>query len=244
MHPVYYDYAVQMNEMTDMPQLQQILGQLHLLPILLFSVVIHEVAHGWMALRLGDPTAKDLGRLTLNPIPHIDPVGSVIVPLFSLLASGRVFIAWAKPVPINPSYFSNYRRDDILVSIVGPLTNYALAFVCTLLVVLFRQLLTLAPQGPSFEQDALRFIVHMFAGGISLNIVLAVFNMIPIPPLDGSHVLASFLPPSMSMQYRKIGFAGIILLLILMRWEPFARMFGTVIGTLMIPFTTIILYFQ
>src|SRR5258706_8774930 len=106
------------------------LEQLYILPVLLFSVVIHEISHGWMALRLGDTTARDLGRLTLNPIPHIDPVGSVLVPLLSLIAAGRVFIAWAKPVPVNPLNFSNYRRDDILVSVVGPFSNIVMALVC------------------------------------------------------------------------------------------------------------------
>src|SRR3989442_15287416 len=97
--------------------------QLSILPILLFSVVIHEISHGWMALRLGDTTARDLGRLTLNPVPHIDPVGSIIIPLFSLVTAGRAFIAWAKPVPINPNNFSRIRRDDILVSVVVPISN-------------------------------------------------------------------------------------------------------------------------
>jgi len=86
------------------------LDQIYMLPILLCSVVIHEVSHGYMALRLGDPTARDMGRLTLNPIPHIDPVGSILVPLFSLFVAGQVFIAWAKPVPVHPMNFSNYRR--------------------------------------------------------------------------------------------------------------------------------------
>ena len=111
------------------------LEELYILPVLLFSVVIHEISHGYMALRLGDSTAKEMGRLTLNPIPHIDPMGSVVVPLFSLLVAGQVFIAWAKPVPINPLNFPNYRRDDLLVAAVGPLSNIVLAFVCSLFVI-------------------------------------------------------------------------------------------------------------
>ena len=110
--------------------------QLFIIPILLFSVVIHEMAHGWMALRLGDTTARDAGRLTLNPIPHIDLFGSILVPLFSILAAGRVFIAWAKPVPVNPWNFRNLRRDDMLVSIVGPVSNLCLALACSVMVIL------------------------------------------------------------------------------------------------------------
>src|SRR5260221_6425187 len=120
--------------------------QLYILPILLFSVVIHEISHGWMALRLGDTTARDLGRLTLNPIPHIDPVGSVLVPLFSLVATGRVFIAWAKPVPVNPLNFSDMRRDDILVSVVGPVSNFILSFICTIIYIVLQKLSQFVPE--------------------------------------------------------------------------------------------------
>src|SRR5512142_2105649 len=111
------------------------LEQLDVLPILLFSVIVHEIAHGWMALKLGDPTARDMGRLTLNPIPHIDPVGSMLVPLISFFAAGTVFIAWAKPVPVNPLYFRNLRRDGILVSVVGPASNLLLALFCAIMFV-------------------------------------------------------------------------------------------------------------
>src|SRR5512142_2895625 len=112
------------------------IDQLYILPILLFSVIIHEIAHGWTALRLGDPTAKMMGRLTLNPTPHIDLIGSIVVPLFSLFAAGSVFIAWAKPVPVDPRNFSHYRRDDILVSVAGPVSNILMALVCSIAVVL------------------------------------------------------------------------------------------------------------
>ena len=109
--------------------------QLPVIPILIFSVIIHEVAHGWMALRLGDPTARDMGRLTLNPLPHIDLIGSVLVPLMSLAAAGHVFIAWAKPVPVNPMNFHNPRRDSVLVSAVGPVSNFLLALLCGFVVI-------------------------------------------------------------------------------------------------------------
>jgi Zn-dependent protease len=218
--------------------------QLYILPILLFSVVIHEISHGWMALRLGDTTARDLGRLTLNPIPHIDPVGSVLVPLFSLVATGRVFIAWAKPVPVNPLNFSDMRRDDILVSVVGPVSNFILSFICTVIYIVLQKLSQFVPESSPIAADAAVFLLKMFYGGIVLNIVLGVFNMIPIPPLDGSHVVASLLPEEMSVRYRSVGFFGIFFILILMRWHPFALLFSQVIGALSYPFFLMIQVFQ
>jgi len=210
--------------------------QLYILPILLFSVIIHEIAHGWMALKLGDPTAKAMGRLTLNPIPHIDPIGSILVPLFSLFATGQIFIAWAKPVPVNPMNFSNYRRDDILVSIVGPVSNLLVSLVCTILFILLALISpTLQTSGP-IMQEALTFLLRMFAGGITLNVVLAVFNMIPIPPLDGSHVVAALLPNEMSEQYQRVGFFGIFLVIFLMRWQPFHIFFSSIIGAFSYPY--------
>ncbi|MDI6780430.1 MAG: site-2 protease family protein [Bacteroidota bacterium] len=211
--------------------------QLYILPILLFSVVIHEIAHGYMALRLGDSTAKDMGRLTLNPIPHIDPIGSIVVPLFSLLIAGRIFIAWAKPVPVNPLNFRDFRRDDILVSVVGPVSNILLAFACTILTII---VLLLHSTVQALNSDLLLetwvFLSKMFYGGIFLNIILAVFNMLPIPPLDGSHVVASLLPDSVSDQYRNIGFFGIFIILFLMRIEGFKAIFFGIIETIAFPF--------
>jgi Zn-dependent protease len=146
--------------------------------ILLFSVIFHEVAHGLMAYRLGDPTAKFAGRLTLNPIPHIDLFGSILLPAL-LYWSGLPILGAAKPVPVNYSNLGNIRRDMFLVSIVGPLTNLFLAGVASL-VFRFSPELSVVGEG-------------LLVQTIYLNIVLAVFNMIPIPPLDGSKVLASIL---------------------------------------------------
>jgi Zn-dependent protease len=213
------------------------LDSLYLLPILLFSIVVHEVAHGWMALKLGDSTARDSGRLTLNPIPHIDPIGSIVIPLLSYLSAGSVFIAWAKPVPINPINFKNFRRDDILVSIVGPFSNLLVAFCCAVLFVLSEYLF-----GPlklienTFQREMAAFIIHMFAAGITLNIFLAVFNLIPVPPLDGSHVLSAFLPAEISERYRQIGFFGILLVIVLMRLDPFRNFILTVVMIVRVPY--------
>lgn len=218
---------------------------LYIFPILLFSIVVHEVAHGWLALKLGDPTASDMGRLTLNPIPHIDPVGSIIVPLISYFAAGTVFIAWAKPVPINPANFRNYRRDDILVSIIGPVSNFVVAFLCVVLYVLTERTFgstDLIAAGAG--REAVSFLKNMFYAGIPLNVFLAVFNLIPVPPLDGSHVVASLLPEKAANQYRQIGFAGILLIIILMRLAPVQNAVLATVHFILTPYVLVINLFQ
>jgi Zn-dependent protease len=215
-----------------------------ILPVLLFSVVLHELAHGWMALKLGDPTARDQGRLTLNPIPHIDLFGSILIPLLSLAAAGSVFIAWAKPVPVNPANFSNPRRDDILVSAVGPITNLVISFGCTLIVIALVLLgRTILTGNQPLLEEVFDFLKRMFYGGIFLNIVLAVFNLIPVPPLDGSHLLASVLPSSLAARFRSIGFFGVFVLIALMRVPFFNEAFRVVTGALFAPFRAMIAHF-
>ncbi len=214
---------------------------LYVLPVLLFSVVVHEIAHGWMALRLGDPTARDMGRLTLNPIPHIDPIGSIAIPLLSYLTAGAVFIAWAKPVPVNPMYFRNQRRDDILVSVVGPLSNLVVALGCALFYVLTVRLIgPMENMNEGLSQSVAVFLLRMFAAGITLNIFLAVFNLIPVPPLDGSHVLASLLPEDLGERYRQIGFFGILIVLVLMRIAPVRDAMYAVVLTIREPYTWLV----
>lgn len=190
-----------------------------------------------MALRLGDSTARDSGRLTLNPIPHIDPIGSIAIPLLSYLSVGSVFIAWAKPVPINPANFRNYRRDDILVSIVGPFSNLLVAFGCAVFYIISERVfgpLNLVEK--NMQREIAEFFIHMFAAGITLNIFLAVFNLIPVPPLDGSHVLSSLLPAELGERYHQIGFFGILLVILLMRLDPFRNFIFTVVMTMRIPY--------
>lgn len=216
------------------------MDQLYILPILLFSVVIHEISHGYMALRLGDPTARDMGRLTLNPIPHIDLVGSIMVPLFSLFVAGQVFIAWAKPVPVNPMNFSNYRRDEMLVSVVGPASNIVVALLCTVCYIILVSLFNVFNTDSTALYQIFDFLIKMFAGGITLNIILAVFNMIPIPPLDGSHVLASLLPDETADRFKSIGFFGVFIILILLRWPPFHNIFISIVQYIMVPFKMLI----
>ena len=158
--------------------------------VLLFSVIIHELAHGYVANSLGDPTAKYAGRLTLNPIPHLDIFGSIILPLilFISYASSGVFgpiIGWAKPVPVNPYNFKDQKWGDLKVSLAGPLTNIALALI-------FGLLLRFLPE--SFFATMPGLLI-MFSFVVHINIILAIFNLVPIPPLDGSWVLFKFIPP-------------------------------------------------
>ena len=220
------------------------MDSLYIVPILLFSIVVHEVAHGWVALRMGDTTARDLGRLTLNPIPHIDLIGSIVIPLLSYISAGSVFIAWAKPVPVNPAHFRHGRRDDILVSIAGPCSNLFLAFFCAVCYVFAVRLIgPLRIMQHDFHFAIAAFFYHMFAAGITLNIFLAIFNLIPVPPLDGSHVVSSMLPQELSERYRSIGFMGIILVILLMRLDPFRNFLLTVVTTVRIPYELFVNHF-
>ncbi len=217
------------------------MDSLYVLPILLFSIIVHEVAHGWVALWLGDSTAHDSGRLTFNPIPHIDPIGSIAIPLLSYISAGSVFIAWAKPVPVNPINFRNLRRDDILVSIAGPFSNLLMAFCCTVFYIISVRLV-----GPikliesDFQREMATFIIRMFAAGMTLNIFLAVFNLIPVPPLDGSHVLSALLPAHVGDQYRQIGFVGILIVIMLMRIEAFQHAVVSIVLILRMPLDLLI----
>ncbi len=211
--------------------LSSYLENIYIIPILIFSVVLHEMAHAWVALRCGDTTAKDLGRITLNPVPHIDLMGSILIPLFSIFATGRVLIAWAKPVPIDPRNFRNLKRDDTLVTVAGPLSNLLIALACVLAVALFFYInKALSPGDGTMGQEFISYMVKMFYAGILLNVTLAIFNMIPIPPLDGSHVLANVLPDETAMRFRSIGFAGIFLILLVFNFVPgFSKFFFSII---------------
>lgn len=185
------------------------------LPVLLFSIVLHEYAHGWMAKRQGDNTAYMLGRLTLNPIPHIDLIGSIIFPLV-LHLSGAPVLGWAKPVPVNPANYRNHRRGDILVSMAGIVVNLILALISTLLIIVIIHGSRRAP-GMTGMFDLL---LGMARDGLRINLVLAFFNLIPIPPLDGSHVLYHLLPGKIAVQYRELGRYGILILFGLMFLAP------------------------
>lgn len=170
-------------------------------------MVAHEYAHGWVAYKNGDPTAYSLGRLTWNPLKHIDPFMTVLVPLL-LYLSGAPILGGAKPVPVDPRRYRNFKRGDIMVSLAGITANLILALLCALIIV---PLYWLAMGVPATIK-AVSILQHMFAYGISINLVLAVFNLLPIPPLDGSHVMKYFLPPAWSLSYQRIGRYGFLIL--------------------------------
>ena len=154
--------------------------------VLIFSIVIHEFSHGWMANYLGDPTARHMGRLTLNPIPHIDLMGSIIVPFILLLSSAGFIIGWAKPVPYNPYNLRDKKNGEMLVALAGPSSNLLVALIFGIII---RILLI---QGIGINSS----IISFFSIIVLYNILLAIFNLVPIPPLDGSKVLFHFLPYS------------------------------------------------
>ena len=188
--------------------------------VLVFSVVVHEVAHGWAALRLGDTTAWEEGRLTLNPLPHIDPVGSIIVPALLSLTGGIMF-GWAKPVPVRVGRLNNPEDDHPKVAAAGPLSNLILAFFFAVALGISVGILGMpyAEGGPTLS----RFLFTMFHTGVFLNVVLALFNLLPLPPLDGSWILSRLLPPAPRARYenlRRYGMLIVIGFLVLMRYTP------------------------
>ena len=177
--------------------------------VLLFAVIVHEVAHGYVAFRLGDPTAKNSGRLTLNPLPHIDPFMSVLLPAFLIFSGAPFIIGGAKPVPVNPSYFNDHKRDVMLVSFAGPASNILLA----VLSILIYAIAVRVPVIMKFGGSGL-FLLLQYS--ILINVVLAVFNLIPIPPLDGSKILMGLMPDEIAYKYASIGPYGIFIIIILL----------------------------
>jgi len=182
-----------------------------LVAVLIASVVVHEVAHAWQARREGDDTAERLGRITLNPLPHLDPIGSVILPLL-LAWQGGIIFGWAKPVPVNPLNYRNYVAGDIRVSLAGIVSNLGLAVIATLL-----SGIVLKTTG-AVGIGGLLFTACNTA--IFINLLLAFFNLIPIPPLDGSHVVAHLLPAEMADSYRRLGRFGLLLVMAMIFLAP------------------------
>ncbi|HXT47469.1 MAG TPA: site-2 protease family protein [Gemmatimonadaceae bacterium] len=180
-------------------------------PALLFAMIAHEYAHGYAALKQGDPTAYQLGRLTWNPIKHIDPFMSILLPLVMLLAHGPI-IGGAKPVPVNPRNYRNFKRGDIIVSLAGIATNIAIAIITVPVLVI----LGLIVQAVPATAGVVAILQAMLVWGVLINLFLAMFNLLPIPPLDGSHVLKYLLPPAWAIEYQKIGQYGIIILIALL----------------------------
>lgn len=177
---------------------------------LIFAITLHESAHGWAAGRLGDPTATMLGRVTINPIPHIDPIGTIAVPgalllMSALTGGGGLLFGWAKPVPINPRYFRNPLKAMTITAAAGPLSN--------LLQMIFWALLLKALAAVGFYD---KFVISVCAAGISVNLMLMAFNLILIPPLDGGRIVRGLLPRQAGMAFDKIEPYGFMILLVLM----------------------------
>lgn len=195
-----------------------------IIPVLIFAIVVHECAHGWVAYKLGDPTAKTAGRLTLNPLPHIDPIGTVVLPLTLLLLrylTGMGFIfAWAKPVPVNPVYFSNPRKGMLLVGLAGPVSNFLQAILMALLIRLVLPL-------------HITVLSSLLFYGVLINIVLGVLNLLPVPPLDGSRILTGLLPLRMARAYSRLEPMGMFIIILLFSTGFLGAMIWPIIGVLM-----------
>jgi Zn-dependent protease len=187
------------------------------LPVL-FAITVHEVAHGWVASKLGDKTAMIMGRLTLNPLKHIDPLGTIIVPGVLLLLGGIVF-GWAKPVPVTYANLNHPKRDMAFVAAAGPISNFIMAIIWALIAKLGVILL----QHGLFWAQA---IVYMGQAGILINLIIMILNLLPIPPLDGSRIVSGFLSEKAAYQYNRIEPYGFFILLFLI----FTGLLGRIIG--------------
>lgn len=208
---------------------EQIVLKIFEFVILLFALSLHEASHAWMASRLGDHTARMLGRVTLNPGKHIDILGTIVIPLVMLFLPGygQFLIGWAKPTPVNNRNFKHFRRDDILTTLAGPGSNLMAAFACMIV------LIGIAKLTPTGDIAVHELASHMWSGalihsstiifplalifyiGVWLNLMLTIFNLLPVPPLDGSHVFRHMLPYKWLRYYDSIGIMGLVLILFL-----------------------------
>lgn len=180
------------------------------IPLLFFAVVVHECCHGWAAYLNGDDTAKMSGRLTLNPIPHIDMMGTIILPLILIFTHSPILIGWAKPVPINPYRLNNPIKDMAKVGLAGPGSNFAMAVLSALIIWLFK----ITGLDPYTEINAL--IIKLLYINVQINLVLGVFNLVPIPPLDGSRIVSAFLPAQIAHKYNQLERYGIFIIFFLL----------------------------
>ena len=210
------------------------------LPLIL-AMVFHEYAHGWVADFYGDSTARMEGRLTLNPIAHIDPFGTILLPLLCLIFPSGILLGYARPVPINPWNLRNPRRDMALVAVAGPGMNLLLAIASALAL---SAILAIDPsvadsistQGPGVRRDLLGMILvplaWMCTYSVLINVVLMVFNLIPIPPLDGGRVMVSLLPPRQAETLSRLEPYGMLIIFFLVVADPHIHLFGMVMGPL------------
>lgn len=203
--------------MPDIQVSEKLILFLKFIPVFLISITVHEFAHAFSAKKFGDSTAEQQGRYSLNPVKHIDPIGSLLLPFLSFF-SGAFLIGWAKPVPVNPNNFRNPLKDNAIVSFAGPLSNFALA------IVLFAVFALL--------QNTQSGLANIFYYGIVFNIFLFCFNLLPIPPLDGSHILFSIFPNRFTAQWLNLGFYGSLILIFFIfspLWKYFLMLIQSVL---------------
>ena len=204
---------------------------LQLVPLVI-AVVLHEVAHAYVANTFGDPTAKNLGRITLNPLPHVDPLGTVLLPMILIFTGSGFLIAWAKPVPVNPNYFKEPVKEMMWVALAGPLTNFSIAIVCS---ILYKVLL------PFFSgADTANWVIYsryFLQYSVLINLVLGIFNLFPIPPLDGSKILTYFLPIRLRPIIYRLENYGMLLIFLF----AFLGFFGSVLSVVIPPLLRVLL---
>ncbi len=216
--------------------------------VLLFAISVHEASHGWMAWRLGDPTARMLGRVTLNPIKHIDPFGTILIPLLCVYA-GFPLIGWAKPTPVTTRNFKNIKRDDILTTLAGPASNLLTAIAATVILLVLKFInaptvisAMMAAQMGMIDPNVMNAspilfpITMLLYYAVLLNLILMAFNLIPLPPLDGSHVVRHMLPYNWLRVYDSIGMIGLILIFFFG-----ARFIGMIVSPMLSVFNHILL---
>jgi Zn-dependent protease len=226
--------------MNSLPQILHTISYMGL--PLLFAMVLHEYAHGWVANHYGDSTARMAGRLTMNPLAHIDPFGTIIFPLICLLLPGGFFLGWAKPVPVNPSRLGNPRRDMAYVAAAGPGMNLLLAIGSA---VVLAGILSIDPTiaaswpprpGTSPRTDLAGMLLLPIAAmalySVFINVLLMAFNLIPIPPLDGGRILTSLLPPGPALALSRLEPYGMLIIVMLIMLDPQIHVIHTITGTL------------
>jgi Zn-dependent protease len=197
------------------------------LPVLI-AIIFHEVAHGWVAYRLGDPTAARMGRLTLNPLAHIDPIGTVLLPALLIISNAPFLFGYAKPVPVNFQNLHNPKRDMVWVALAGPVTNLLLALGCILVLKIGLPLIAPGPVQASSSAviNFLAPVALMAKNGVLINVVLAVFNLLPLPPLDGGRVAVGLLPEPQSSLLARLEPYGFLILIVLLMTHALDKIIG------------------